>query len=160
MKDNLSIFIPDPGTTSFSLYARCAVQSGTYSQEKQGTFLLTAGGIVILFYTYTFHHRRAYIISSYQPLCCDLRPTHLPAVRESLLILYCAQGRKIDYLRKALWYLFRIKGRTMFSLPISFWLSFSALNDMYDVKYRLPGSTLTNISVLLHKYDISRRTNI
>ena len=88
----LHIFIPEPQSTFFSLYAHCALAGKSYHSERNGTFLLTKGGAVILFYTFTHHHRRAYIVCPWLTLSPDVPPTKLLGVTEPVAVLYHAQG--------------------------------------------------------------------
>ena len=149
----LHIFIPEPQSTFFSLYAHCALAGKSYHSERNGTFLLTKGGAVILFYTFTHHHRRAYIVCPWLTLSPDVPPTKLLGVTEPVAVLYHAQGRRIDFLRRALWYIQQETGKAhMHFLPPQFWLQFGCLNDVYHASYKLPGTTRTNVSLLLHRY--------
>jgi hypothetical protein len=147
----LHVRIPDSGGGSFfTLFADGKMKRKTTVPEE-GTFI-TLEGVCALFYKYP-HCRRAYIVRGIDELH-GYAAVCLPNVQERTGILFRARGRQIDLLRKALYFLIKTDGLSVYTYETLFWQRVVCLIEMCGGRYS--GRLKYNLEALSGGY---RRTH-
>jgi hypothetical protein len=131
-----------PKDSFFTLYAKGNIER-KQTVDNLGTFI-RFDGVVVLFYKYP-HYRRAYIVRNSEELR-HYPAMSLPNVKQQVGIIYRAQGRRVDLLRRVWWNLEQINGRKVYAYDTFFWQKAGCLLDAY---HRLrSAATKGNLMVL------------
>lgn len=143
----VGVRIPKRNKEVFNLYVNgnpldCA------DLNDRGT-LFYFSGIFILQYKYS-HHRRVYIAAE-RRFSNEAAAMYLPNVKKPVSVLYfISGGRRIDFMRQAVFNLEKIGGKEIYSLPVVFWQKFSCLLDTCNG--HTSKATKSNIMILYEKY--------
>lgn len=143
----MTIFIPKKGTTLYNMYASTQVNEKYYSDEAEGSFLETEG-IAVIFYKYP-HKRRAYVINLHKNNSV-INGTKLPGIKESVDIIYTAQGRKFDLLKRMIYNMEKKYGKKIYTIKDSFWCRAVSLIEKFNGKES--AATTENIERLIRPY--------
>ena len=137
--------IPITDNFSYSLFAQGFLSEIPHeSKEKDSlVFKFTGGSVFCLFYTFA-NFRRAYIATAWLNED-DGDAINLPGIDIPLYVIFKAKGKKIDYLKHALYILTKEDIYAPFRLKIEFWEKLAAMLEYH-------GSYREEIVFLYNKY--------
>ncbi|MBQ3670158.1 MAG: hypothetical protein IJR39_07115 [Treponema sp.] len=129
MRYNVTVTVPYAKRLPYTLFAKGSLSDIPHVDDGADFvhFKFGGGTVFVLFYTFT-GFRRAYIVTGWQNEK-DGEAIILPGVNEKLCLIFIAQGRKIDDLKRVLYILTDEQNdeHKVFSLPLIFWYRLSAL---------------------------------
>lgn len=125
MRHNVSVKIPQRAGFSYTAFAQ-GLKIATPEKDSAGnfiTFKFLGGTVFAVFYTFA-EFRRAYLVTDWESEM-DGERIFLPGIETPLCLVWKAKGRKIDDLKRALYWLAEKDGDAAFRLPLPFWQKLS-----------------------------------
>lgn len=123
MRSNVIVSQPYEIDYPYTLFSKGLKTDVPYVDEKKEfiKFKYLKDTVFVLFYEFKNPlYRRAYVVT-----CWDNQndgfPVTLPGIEKKLCLIFLAEGRKVDYLKRTIYYLTKEDEDLPFRLPPAFW---------------------------------------